>query len=70
MIIGEGLPFIKDYVGLLNDTIKQHSPDQKLSKIQCYWLSFVILGLIVTNSLCWFRFERFSCGKYSAAAIC
>lgn len=70
MIIGEGLPFIKDYVELLNDAIKQDSPEQKLSKIQCYWLSFVILGLIVTNSLCWARFERFSCGKYSAAAIC
>ncbi len=70
MIIGEGLPFIKDYVELLNDAIKQHSPEQKLSKLQCYWLSFVILGLIITNSLCWARFERFSCGKYSAAAMC
>jgi len=70
MIIGEGLPFIKDYVELLNNATKQYSPEQKLSKIQCYWLSFVLFGLIITNSLCWARFERFSCGKYSAAAIC
>lgn len=70
MIIGEGLPFIKNYVELLNDAIKQHSPEGKLSKIQCCWLSFVILGLIVTNSLCWARFDRFSCGKYNVSALC
>ena len=70
MIMSEGLPFIKDYVEQLNDAMKRHCPEQKLSKLQCYWLSFVILGLIVTNSLCWSRFERFSCGKYSASALC
>lgn len=69
MIIGEGLPFIKDYVSSINEAIKQQSPEKSLTRIQSYWLSFVILGLLVTNSLCWKRFERFSVGRYSTAGL-
>ena len=49
MIIGEGLPFIKDYIASINDAIKQQSPEKCLTTIQSYWLSFVILGMLVTN---------------------
>ena len=70
MIIGEGLPFIHDYVESLNEALKAHSPQDELTRIQRYWLSFVILGLLVTNTLCWARFERFSGGSYATAAIC
>lgn len=69
MIIGEGLPFITDYVSAINNAIKEQDPKKCLSRLQCYWLSFVILGLLVTNSLCWARFERFSMGRYSAAGL-
>ena len=64
MVINEGLPYIKEYVNALNQILKQHSPDNKMSKLQCYWLSFVILGLLVTNTLCWSRFERFGLNGY------
>lgn len=70
MIISEGLPFIQDYVGALNEVIKTHSPSNELTRIQRYWLSFVILGLLITNTLCWARFERFSCADYASSAIC
>ena len=70
MIVGEGLPFIKSYVKALNEAIKVHSPDCCLSKIQSYWLSFLILGILVTNTFCWARFERFSIGHYKAPAMC
>jgi hypothetical protein len=70
MIIGDSLPFIQDYVLALNDAIKEQSPDAALTRIQRYWLSFVILGLLVTNTLCWARFERFSCGTYAMSSIC
>ncbi len=70
MIIGEGLPFVNEYINALNDAIQTHSPEAKLSCLQSYWLSFVILGVLVTNTLCWARFERFSLGGYKAAAIC
>ena len=63
MMIGEGLPFIQYYVEELNEAIKWHSPENKLSRIQSGWLSFVILGVLVTNTLCWSRFARFSVGK-------
>jgi hypothetical protein len=49
MIIGEGLPFIKDYVSAINGALKQHHPEKSLTRIQTYWLSFVILGLLITN---------------------
>jgi hypothetical protein len=69
MIIGEGLPFIKDYVTSINEAIKKQSPDKSLTRLQSHWLSFVILGLLVTNSLCWKRFEKFSVGRYSTAGL-
>jgi hypothetical protein len=69
MIMGEGLPFIRDYVSAINTAIKQQSPGKSLTRLQSYWLSFVILGLLVTNSLCWKRFEKFSIGRYSTAGL-
>lgn len=69
MIMGEGLPFIRDYVSSINEAIKHQSPEKSLTRIQSYWLSFVILGLLVTNSLCWKRFEKFSVGRYSTAGL-
>lgn len=65
MLVGESLPFIRDYISAVNDCIKQKNPDNKLSRLQCYWLSFVILGLLVTNSFCFARFERFGLGRFN-----
>lgn len=65
MLVGESLPFIRDYISAINESIKHTNPDNKLSRLQCYWLGFVILGLLVTNSFCWARFERFGLGKYT-----
>jgi hypothetical protein len=65
MLIGESLPFIRDYVAAINESIKQNNPDNQLSRLQCYWLGFVILGILVTNSVCWSRYERFGLGRYT-----
>ena len=70
MIITEGLPFIKNYITSLNAAIKQHAPEKQLSRLQCYWLSFVILGVLVTNTVCWHRFSRVSAGGYQPSALC
>lgn len=70
LLAQEGLPFIKDYIDALNESMKKIRPGAVLSSIQCAWLRFVLLGLIVTNSLCWERFERFGLGKYQAPALC
>jgi len=69
MLIGDSLPFIRDYIQLLNENIRKESPESGLTRIQCYWLSFVIMGLLLTNSLCWKRFERYSVGDYTDTAI-
>ena len=69
MLIGEGLPFIRDYIQLLNESLQKDSPESGLTRLQCYWLSFVIMGLLVTNSLCWKRFERYSVGNYRDSAL-
>lgn len=69
MLISDELPFIRDYVSAINDALKKVDPEKALSKLQGYWLSFVILGLLVTNSLCWQRFEKFGVGKQSTAAL-
>ena len=69
MLIAEPLPFIKDYVGELNIAIKSHYPEKNLSRIQQYWLSFCIMAIIVTNSVCWARFKTASIGQYSIGAL-
>jgi hypothetical protein len=33
------------------------------------WLNFVLLGILVTNSVCWAKLERFGAKQYSAKAI-
>ena len=69
MLISDELPFIRDYVSAINAELKRANPEKALSRLQGYWLSFVILGLLVTNSLCWQRFERFGIGKKSTAGL-
>lgn len=68
MLIGKDLPFVKEYIRAINEAIKAHHPGEALSRLQCCWLSFVIVCLLVTNSLCWMRFERFGLEKYTTAA--
>ena len=70
MIINDSLPFIKSYVDAINQALIDNGSNRSMTSIQCYWLSFVILGLLVTNSLCWTRFERFALKEYSASAMC
>ena len=64
MLIGESLPFIRNYIAAVNDSIKQRNPENQLTRLQSFWLAFVILGLLVTNSFCWARYERFGLGRY------
>jgi hypothetical protein len=69
MLIAEPLPFIKDYVREMNTAIKAHCPEKNLSRIQQYWLSFCIMAIMVTNSVCWARFQKASIGQYRIGAL-
>ena len=69
MLIGEPLPFIKNYIEKLNEAIKAHCPEKELSRIQRYWLSFCVTAIIVTNSVCWSRFQKAGIGQYGIGAM-
>jgi hypothetical protein len=63
------LPFINLHVDSLDEAIRKSSPGQKLSRIQKAWLKFCLMGILLTNSVCWAAFERGSLGKYQVGAI-
>lgn len=69
MLFGESLPFVKEYVSRLSDALERYRPNSGLSSIQKGWLCFCIMGILVTNSVCWAKFERASLKGYSLAAI-
>ena len=45
-----------------------YQPRAGLSRLQRYWLSVGLMGILVSNSVCWARCERASLGHYSLAA--
>ncbi len=53
MIIGNPLPFVEAYVEHLSASLESHQPKAGLSWGQKAWLSFGLLGIIVTESVCW-----------------
>jgi hypothetical protein len=69
MVIGKPLPFIRAFVEAIDEAIAAHSPGQHMSALQRAWLSFCLTAILVTNSICWARFERASLGTYSLAAL-
>jgi hypothetical protein len=69
MFIGETLPFVKTYIDALDSTLRTLDPQAGLSKHRQAWLGFCLLAIIVTNSVCWKRFERASFGRWSHAQL-
>jgi len=70
MYINEPAPFIQAYVEELDESLRKVAPGAGLSNLQKKWLAFCLLAIVVTNSVCWARFERASLGNYSMAALC
>lgn len=69
MIIGKPAPFVSAFVEAVDEAIRAQSPGHGLSAIQRAWLAFCVTAVLVTNSICWARFERASLGTYSLAAL-
>src|SRR6266403_265530 len=55
--------------GAADDAIREHHPSHAMSVTQRAWLAFCVTAVLVTNSICWARFERASLGTYSLAAL-
>src|SRR5215510_452525 len=69
MFLRTPLPFVKEFVDELNTTLETDQPGRGLSRLQRLWLAFCLTGILVTNSVCWARFERAGLGTYSLAAL-
>jgi len=69
MIIGKPAPFVSTFMKAVDDAIREHQPNHAMSATQRAWLAFCVTAVLVTNSICWARFERASLGTYSMAAL-
>lgn len=69
MFIDEPLPFVKEFINQLDEGLSQGQSVPRLSITQKAWLGFCLMGILITNSVCWAKFERASLGSYSRAAL-
>ena len=69
MLLSTPLPFVEGFISELDNGLREYSPDMGLSRKQRYWLVFCLMGILLTNSLCWARFERISLGQYKVGAL-
>lgn len=67
MITENGLPFINEYVDSINKILR--GENKELSRIQATWLKFILLGILITNTVSWAQFSRYSLCRYTVAAI-
>jgi len=61
--------FIKTFVTDLNKALGELKPNSKLTSLQQHWLGFCLTAILLTNTVCWAKFERASLGKYQVAAL-
>ena len=63
------LTFINTYLDHINKGLQDEGNGLKLSQIQRMWLGFCLMGILLTNSICWAKFERMSFKSYKRQAI-
>ena len=69
MVLGKPAPFVSAFVEAVDAAIRVYQPHHALSVTQRAWLAFCITAVLVTNSICWARFERASLGTSAMAAL-
>src|SRR5712671_5511333 len=69
MIIGKPAPFVRAFIEAIDTAIRAYQPHHAMSATQRAWLAFCVTAVLVTNSMCWARFERASLGTYALAAL-
>jgi hypothetical protein len=69
MLMSEPAHFIKTFVTDLDAALGKLKPNAKLTQLQRFWLGFCLTGMLLTNSVCWAKFERASLGDYKIAAL-
>lgn len=69
MILTKPVPFIKQYIEDLNNTLEQYQPGARLTLTQKAWLVFCLSGILMVNAVCWAKFERVSLGTHKIATL-
>jgi hypothetical protein len=69
VILAKPAPFVSAFIDAVDEAIRQEHPNHGMSAIQRAWLAFCLSAILVTDSICWARFERASLGAYSMAAL-
>ena len=69
MIMGKPASFVSAFIDAVDSAIRTQQPHHAMSATQRVWLAFCVTAVLVTNSVCWARFERASLGMYSLAAL-
>ena len=69
MLITTPLPFVQEFVAELHEALGKYRPGAGLSRLQRLWLSFCLMGILISNTVCWAKCERASLGHYSLAAL-
>ena len=68
-MIERPLPFIKNYLARINEELQRVHPECTLTSTQELWLGFCLSAILITNSICWKRFERASLGGFKDSAL-
>ena len=61
--------FIKTFVTDLVAALGKLKSNAKLTQLQKFWLGFCLTAMLLTNSMCWGKFDRASLGEYKIAAF-
>ncbi|MDD5323661.1 MAG: transposase [Methylococcales bacterium] len=61
--------FIKSFVTDLDAALEKLKSNARLTLLQKTWLGFCLTGMLLTNSVCWAKFERASLGEHKIAAL-
>jgi len=69
MFIDEAAPFINEFIEEVDKALRTIEPTAGLTPIQRKWLAFCLQAILVTNSVCWAKFERASLGHYTVARL-
>jgi len=69
MLMSEPAQFIKTFVTELDGALGKLKANAKLTETQKFWLGLCLTGILLTNTVCWAKFQRACLGAYQVAAL-
>lgn len=61
--------YVEEFLDALSGSLEEKQAGTGLTRLQRLWLGVCLMGIVVTESVCWARFERASLGACSQAAL-